>query len=233
MKISTWIALGLISLLAAHAPISKAGDHDHTSLSKRVIMEAEKKFGPEAARRVIAWNDLIMNNQDRPNAEKLKLANDFFNRIPVKSEEELWGHKHWSTPYEMLVRNVGSHADHAIAKYVTLEAMGVAVDHMQLTHVHAVDAPNESHLVLTYRAESRAMPYVLDTLINEVKPASERRDLVPEHSLNETGLWLSDSQADGRNDAKSEADAHIELWNDMNARMDKELLSVEDPSIMW
>lgn len=233
MKTHIWVALGLISLLTVHTPTAEAGDHDHFSISKRVLKQAATIFGPEAANRLLAWNELIKSNGDKPVAEKLKLTNDFFNRIPLKTEVELWGHTHWSTPFEMVTRNGGSHADHVAGKYMTLDALGISVDHLQMTHVHSAATSDLSYMVLTYRSEPNAMPLVLDTLNREIKPANERNDLIPENSLNENGLWLSKSQADGRSDADSEAAAHVELWNDMNARMDKELLSVEDPSLMW
>lgn len=233
MKIHAWIALGFASLFAACPPVAGAVELNHAAISNRIIKETGRKFGPDAANRVIAWSNLVVENKDKPVAEKLVLANDFFNRIPIKSEKDLWGHEHWSTPYEMLTRNGGSHADHAIAKYVTLEAMGVSIDHLHVTHVHSLSAPGQSYMVLTYHSAPGAMPLVLDTMGGQIKPASERKDLVPENSLNDNGLWLSGAQADGRSDANEEAARHIELWNEMNIRMDNELLSAEDPSSMW
>ena len=79
------------------------------------------------------------------------------------------------------------------------------------------------------------MPLVLDTVIGEIKPANERNDLFPQESFNNDGLWLPREQEDGRNAAQLEAGAHIEalahieLWNELNARMDKEFLSIEYP----
>ena len=90
-----------------------------------------------------------------------------------------------------------------------------------------------SYMVLTYQPGPGVIPLVLDTLDGEIKPANERTDLFPEHSLNDNGLWLSKKQKDECNDAREEAAAHVELWNEMNARLDKELLSTENPSQMW
>lgn len=233
MKSNAWITSGLFCLIAACPPAASAAEINHAAISNRVIKETERKFGPDAARRVIAWSDLVMENHHKPVAEKLVLTNDFINRVPVKSDKDLWGHSHWSTPYEMLARNAGSHADHAIAKYVTLEAMGVSVDHLHITHVHSMATPDQSYMVLTYHPEPGAMPLVLDTVSGQIKPANERTDLVPENSFNDNAMWLSTTQSDGRNDANEEAAKHIELWNEMNIRMDQELLSTEDPSSIW
>lgn len=227
MKIRAWIAFCFTVFLVCHTLVAEAVGV-HSSMSKRVIKETGKLYGPDAARRVVLWNELVVNNADKPVAVKLELVNNFFNRIPVASEIEIWKHEHWSTPYEMLAKNVGSHADHAIGKYVTLEGMGIPVEQMHLTHVHSVESPSQSHVVLTYHPTRKAMPLVLDSLRSDIKPADERKDLVPEHSLNDFAAWLSKEQFDGRDDASEEANMHIELWHEMNFRMDRELLSVED-----
>ena len=233
MKVPVWIALGFASLFTVFTLAAEAVELNHAAISKRVIMDTEKAFGPEAASRVAAWNSMVITNKDRPVAEKLAFVNEFFNRIPIKSEKELWDHMHWSTPYEMLTRNAGSQADHVIAKYVTLEAMGVSIDKMRITHVHAMKSTDLSYMVLTYQEERGVMPLVLDTVDSGIRPANERTDLFPEHSLNDNGLWLSNQQKDGRDDAQEEAYKHVELWNEMNARLDKEHLSTDSPDQMW
>ena len=230
MKSHAWFTLCFASFLAAYALIAGAFEVDHSAISNRVFRQTAKVFGQDAVKRVIDWNDLIKNNKDKPIAEKLALTNEFFNRIPIKSDKELWGHTHWSTPYEMLTRNAGSHADHVIGKYVTLEALGIGIQHLHITHVHSAATSDPSYMVLTYNANPGDMPLVLDTVKGEIKPANERKDLVPEDSLNDDGVWLSNKQSDGRNDAQPEATGHIELWHEMNERMDKELLYAEDPS---
>ena len=94
MKIHAWVVLGLISLFAAHAPTAEAVDSNHIAISKKVIRETEARYGPEAASRIVAWNDLVEKNKNKSVAEKLVLTNNFFNHIPIKTSEELWGHTH-------------------------------------------------------------------------------------------------------------------------------------------
>lgn len=228
-----WIAYSLATLLATLPLAASAAEINHTAISNRVIKETGRKFGEDAANRVVAWSNLVIENKDKPIAEKLALANDFVNRVPVRQDRELWGHSHWSTPYEMLARNAGSHADHAIAKYVTLEAMGISVDHLHITHVHSLATPDQSYMVLTYHPEPGAMPLVLDTVNGQIHPANERTDLAPENSFNDNAVWLPGTRNDGRDNLNEEAAQHIELWNDINIRMDNEFLSTEDPSSMW
>ena len=227
-----WTALGFALIFAFCTLTARAVEHNYPAISKKVVQETEKVYGSDAAVRIVAWSDLVKNSRNKPITEKLSLTNNFFNRVPIKSEKELSDHIRWSTPYEMLTRNAGSHADHVIAKYITLEAMGVSIDQMKITHVHSMRSSDLSYMVLTYQSEPGIMPLVLDTMDGEIKPANERTDLFPEHSLNDDGLWLSKKQKDERNDAQEEALTHVELWNEMNARMDKEHLSAEDPSSM-
>ena len=233
MKVPVWLALGFASFFSTCTLVAGAAEINHAAISKRVIRDTERVFGPGAASRIAAWSELVTNNKDKPISEKLALTNSFFNRVPVKSEEEIWGHMHWSTPFEMLLHNAGSQADHTIAKYITLEAMGISIDHMTITHVHSMKSSNLSYMVLTYHEKRGVVPLVLDTMNDEIKPADQRTDLFPEDSLNDSGLWLSNKQKDERNDAQEEAAVHVELWNDMNARLDKEHLSTEDPGQMW
>lgn len=235
MKTRAWIALGLISLFAVYAPTTGAVNHNHAAISKTIIMETERVYGLDAARRVVAWSNLVMQNKDKPTAEKLALTNNFFNLIPIKPDVEIFGYEKWATPFEMLRNNVGSRADHAIGKYVTLEALGVSIDHLQVTHVHSTTTPDFAYMVLTYRSKPSDMPLVLDDVIGEIKPANERNDLFPQDSFNDDGLWLPREQKDGSNDAQveavahEEAVAHVELWNEMNGRMNKELLPIQYP----
>ena len=227
MKTHAWIMFCFVSLFVVQTLTAEAIEIDHTAISQRTINYTKHKYGLDAARRVIAWSNLVIENKDKSIAEKLMLTNKFFNNIPIKSEVEIWGHTHWSTPFEMLARNEGSQADHVIGKYVTLEALGVPITHMHMTHVHSVVVPGQSYMVLTYSSKPDDMPLVLDTAKDEIRPGNERNDLIPEDSLNDDELWLSKTQSDGRNDADTEASTHVELWNEMNKRMDHENLSDE------
>ncbi len=214
----------MIFLLIAQALIAE--ESYVVALTQKVLIGAEATYGPTAPRRLLAWTKLIASNKRKSVAEKLELTNDFFNRIPFKSDMELWGKRnYWPTPVEMLARNGGGHAAFAISKYFTLLALGVSIDQLQITYVTATTLPpaDQAHMVLTYYPRPDAMPLVLDNLDGEVKPANERNDLIPIYSFNGDGLWLAKERGDGR----SAASGHVDLWNEMNARMGKEFLLAE------
>ena len=211
--------LGLALLFTVSALVAE--EDFVIKLTQNVLIGAEATYGPTAPRRILAWLKLIASSKKKSVAEKLELTNDFFNRIPFKSDMELWGKRnYWPTPVEMLASNGGGHTAFAISKYFTLLALGIRIDQLQITYVTATHLPptDQAHMVLTYYPTPDAMPLVLDNLDGEVKPASERNDLVPIYSFNGDGLWLAKERGNGR----SEVSGHVDLWNEMNARMGKE-----------
>lgn len=220
-RFPSWPALGLSLFFIAHVLVAE--ENYNVSITQKALIGAEAKYGPTAPGRLLAWTKLIASSKRKSVAEKLELTNDFFNRIPFKSDMELWGkHNYWPTPLEMLARNGGGHAAFATSKYFTLLALGVRIDQLQITYVNATNLPpaDQAHMVLTYYPTPDAMPLVLDNLDGNVRPANERSDLIPIYSFNGDGLWLAKERGDGR----SAASGHIDLWNEMNARMGKEFL---------
>lgn len=192
-------------------------------LTEKVMASAEKKYGAGARVRLQAWVKLIADNRKKPEAEKLKLANDFFNQIPWASDIEHWGvEDYWATPVEMLASNSGDCEDYAIGKYFTLLALGFPMDRLRINYVlaPAQDPANQAHMVLTYYPKPDAVPFVLDNLIKEIKLASARPDLVPVYGFNGEGLWLAKERASGRAGSSS---SKISLWAQLTERLGKEL----------
>jgi predicted transglutaminase-like cysteine proteinase len=151
--------------------------------------------------------------------EKLTRVNDFFNqRTRFVDDSKLWNVKdYWATPLEFLVKGAGDCEDYAIAKYFTLKALGIDDKKMRLTYVKALKL-NQAHMVLTYFETPRSVPLVLDNLDTAIKPALQRKDLLPVYSFNGTGLWLAKAQGRGKKVGQS---SRVNLWRDLNARMEK------------
>jgi predicted transglutaminase-like cysteine proteinase len=192
-------------------------------LTEKVIASAEKKYGPGARVRLVAWTKLIADNRKKSEADKLKLVNDFFNQVPYVSDMENWNvPDYWATPVEMLASNGGDCEDYAIGKYFTLLALGFPMERLRINYVlaPAQDPLNQAHMVLTYYPKPDAVPFVLDNLVKDIKLASARSDLVPVYSFNGEGLWLAKERASGRASGSS---SKIGLWAQMNERMGKEL----------
>jgi len=91
---------------------------------------------------------------------------------------------------EFLATGAGDCEDFAIAKYFTLLELGVDESKMRITYVKSLRR-NQPHMVLTFFASPKSVPEVLDNLIPEIKPATQRSDLLPVYSFNGTGLWTA------------------------------------------
>lgn len=177
---------------------------------------AERKHGSGAKARIQAWAQLIANNKGKSEPDKLKIVNDFFNKVPYYSDLKHWKkNDYWATPAEMLATNGGDCEDYAIAKYFTLVALGVSSAKLKITYVKAI---TEAHMVLTYYEKANSIPLVLDNLIPHIKPATQRPDLKPIYAFNGDGMWLVKSQTLGRVGDSG----NIRFWREMKARLGKE-----------
>jgi predicted transglutaminase-like cysteine proteinase len=102
-----------------------------------------------------------------------------------------------------------------LAKYFTLKKMGIAESKLNLTYVTSLTL-KQAHMVVTYYESPGAEPLVLDNLVKEIKPASQRSDLLPVYSFNGTGLWLA--KARGRGQLVGDS-TNLKRWQDLMKRM--------------
>ena len=166
-------------------------------ISERTLKKAEDRYGLDARKRLLDWQNLIQT-EGSDNLEKLEKVNRFMNRIPFISDAIHWGKDdYWATPVEFLASNGGDCEDFAIAKYFTLIKLGIAENQLTLTYVKALRL-NQAHLVLTYYAAPGKEPLVLDNIIDSIEPSSKRTDLLPVYSFNGAGLWLAKQRNKGK-----------------------------------
>lgn len=163
----------------------------------RLLLLAGQRYGEIATASVLAWHDLLMVAKTESEAEKLRRVNEFFNRrIRFDDDAAIWNKPdYWATPLETMGRGRGDCEDFTIAKYVTLTLMGVPVDKLRLSYVRArIGGPQstlvQAHMVLSYYPAPDAEPLVLDNLISEIRPASQRPDLALVFSFNADGIWV-------------------------------------------
>lgn len=186
------------------------------TLDSSLLNSAEKKYGNGARKRLLAWQQFVREDTSRTDMEKLEKVNRFFNQVNFVSDAIHWLRKdYWATPVEFLASDGGDCEDFALSKYFTLKMLGVPEKKLNLTYVKAWKL-NQSHMVLTYYKTPGAVPLVLDNLINDIKPATQRPDLLPVYSFNGSGLWLSKERGRGNLVGKSD---RLKLWNDLLERM--------------
>lgn len=193
-----------------------AASNNLFTLSPAILTAVEKQYGMYAKKRLLAWQELIRNNSGFTDGEKLEKVNVFFNRMEFVDDAVHWKKRdYWATPVEFLATSGGDCEDFSLAKYFTLKAMGVAEKKLNLTYVKALRL-NQAHMVLTYHAEPETEPLVLDNLIPEIRPASERQDLLPVYSFNGTGLWLAKARGRGQKVGGSD---RLKRWQELLQRM--------------
>ena len=186
---------------------------------------AKKRYGEMALTTVSQWRLLIDQNKDATDSEKIEHVNNFFNqRIRFRDDLLTWNENdYWATPLETMGRQQGDCEDFSIAKYITLQLMGVPIEKLRMTYVRArIGGPNskvsQAHMVLSYYPEPTAIPMLLDNLIMEIRPASRRPDLTPVFGFNSQGLWVGGAS----NPAINNPSSRLSRWRDMLSRMQQE-----------
>lgn len=215
-RVGRWLICGLL-LLSVMLAGSLSADWDFSVISRK----AEALYGPlgEGRNRIDAWQRLLSTEKQVSEKEKLEVVNQFFNH-QVRYEEDIdnWHvEDYWATPIESLWKGAGDCEDYAIAKYFSLRRLGVPNEKLLITYVKALRL-NRAHMVLTYYSSPNAEPLVLDSLIDGIKPASQRTDLLPVYAFNAEGLWLPGAAGNKRvGDTKK-----LSRWQDVLRKMQAE-----------
>lgn len=211
----------VILLIFLAGSVCQAFAGEKFALDKAALDKAEQLYGPEARRRLLDWQDMINYDSSRTVAEKLKKVNDFINQFDFVSDQNHWGQEdYWATPVEFIASRGGDCEDFSVAKYFTLKAMGVPERKLSITYVKAL-SQDETHMVTTYIERTGAEPLVLDNLVTDILPISQRPDLLPVYSFNDTWLWAATRKGRGKVVGKSD---ELAQWKDLLKRMEKGLI---------
>lgn len=159
----------------------------------RVLSTAELRYGAlgSAEERLQAWAQMLQNSARQPEQQQLETVNRFFNQqLAFRDDKSIWGQvDYWATPVEALVKGAGDCEDFALAKYFSLRQLGVPADRLRITYVKSLKL-NQAHMVLSYYLSDSSDPLVLDNLVGQILPSSQRHDLVPVYAFNAEGLFL-------------------------------------------
>ncbi|WP_160287905.1 cysteine protease LapG [Pseudomonas knackmussii] len=192
-----------------------------------ILRNAEQQWGDlgPARQRIRDWGELLERSQNLDESAKLKAANDFFNAsLAFRDDMSVWHQTdYWATPIEALYKGAGDCEDYAIAKYVTLRQLGIPSDKLRITYVKALRL-NQAHMVLTYYATPGGEPLVLDNLIPQIRPASQRSDLLPVYAFNAEGLWLPGPGGGKRTGSSKQ----LSRWQDLLTKMRAEGLILDE-----
>jgi predicted transglutaminase-like cysteine proteinase len=165
------------------------------------------------------WQSVLAQTKTPSTTEKLKRVNDFFNRsIQFGEDAAVWGQPdYWATPLETMGRGAGDCEDYAIAKYFSLLEAGVDPVKLRLVYVRAKtgSANNlqiQAHMVLAYYPQADQEPLVMDNLDQDIRPASQRADLVPVFSFNRAGIYAGIST---KTIAPAGGTGRLSRWEDL------------------
>ena len=148
---------------------------------------------------------------------KLSLVNDYFNEhVSFAEDMEVWGQiDYWASPLQTLEKGRGDCEDYAIGKYFSLSAAGVPIEQLRLVYVRAqMLHRSQAHMVLAFYENPQSEPLILDSLVTEIRPASQRQDLSPVYSFNGEGLWRGVGTQSTGNSLAS-----LSNWRDILARV--------------
>lgn len=204
----------LLGLLGLAYVSTAAPDFD------KVAVLAMQRYGEQAQETVRAWRRMIEDARALPEAQRLEAVNTFFNRRAAFEDDiVVWQQgDYWATPLEFLGRGAGDCEDFAIAKYLTLQILGIADTRLRLIYVRAnTGGKTVAHMVLGFYPQPTAEPLILDNLITSIRPASSRPDLMPLFSFNGAGLWVGNAAS-----STGDPTARLSRWRDVLDRMQRD-----------
>lgn len=188
----------LLFVLPIFFNIIVGASNDDFFIDNETIKKVEQKYGAFAKNRVNALIKLMNSLKNATEKEKLIKVNHFFNQVRYQSDIITWGEKdYWATRMEFLGKDRGDCEDYAIAKYFTLEQLGISTDKLYLSYVKATKQ-KIAHMVLTYFETKTSVPLVLDNYDKRILPATQRPDLIPVYSFNGNSLYLAKQQGLGK-----------------------------------
>lgn len=196
----------------------------------RMTEQMRDRFSEDRVEVVLRWEALLDEIGAASVQEQLLRVNEFFHRtVRYRLDGQLYGvEDYWATPLETLGHGLGDCEDWAIAKYVSLRHLGIPDEKLRLIYVRAQIGGSRSpisqaHMVLGYYESPEAEPLILDSLLSNVLPASERTDLSPVFSFNAAGIWVGQGPAP----AAGSPTARLSLWRDVLERMRQEGVRIQ------
>jgi len=179
------------------------------------------RFGSSQEKTLKRLNTTLEDARGLDEEDKLVRINDLFNRyIRFEADQDIWGEEdYWATPLETIGKGRGDCEDIAIAKYFSLTTAGVPVNKLRLVYVRATvkhfSGPvQQAHMVLAYYPAPNAEPLILDNLVARIRPAGQRRDLLPIFSFNSEAIWSGVSASA----SKDPGSRQMTRWQDLQQR---------------
>lgn len=188
---------------------------------EQLQQQLSARFGAARLPVLKEWQQTLVAVKNLKEPDKLKRINDYFNKnVTFDDDQSIWEQSdYWATLVETIGQGRGDCEDFAIAKYYSLKEVGVPLAKLRLVYVKAklegASGPIlQAHMVLAYYPAPNADPLVLDNLVPDIRPASQRTDLHPVFSFNSEAIWTGVAE----NSAKKAGTGQLSRWQDLLQR---------------
>ncbi len=142
---------------------------------------------PHGQKIVSAWQRELRFYEGLPLDKMAKRVNSYINDQKYILDNRNWGKSdYWATPVEFFERG-GDCEDFAIAKYVSLRALGVPEERMRIAIVHDLEK-DIPHAVLVVYTDDKAL--ILDNQSERVKASADVSRYRPIFTINRNAWWL-------------------------------------------
>ena len=132
------------------------------------------------------WIQFLASIRHNSVSEKITAVNDYMNQIAFLDDKQNYGQSdYWATPMDFLQRG-GDCEDYALAKYMSLKALGVSTDHMRLAVVYD-DVMSAPHAVLIVYDNGHAN--VLDNQNPIISDSAMLTRYKPIYSISQNAWW--------------------------------------------
>ena len=137
---------------------------------------------------VAEWRKEIQSLKGLPRREQVKRVNDFLNQIEYVDDRTVYGESgYWGATPERFFSGGGDCKDYAIAKYVSLRALGFTDDQLRVAVVQDT-VKNIAHAILIFYSGDEG--YILDNQNKKIERIEAVNRYQPYFSINERSWWL-------------------------------------------
>ena len=133
------------------------------------------------------WAKLITDSKAKDIGAQIQGVNDFMNQAPYVVDMINWGvNDYWSSPGQFFEK-FGDCEDYAIAKFLTLRALGVPSANMRIVALTDLNL-KVAHAIAAVYISGKIL--VMDNQIKPVVDSTTIKHYLPLYSVNEEGWWL-------------------------------------------
>jgi predicted transglutaminase-like cysteine proteinase len=135
---------------------------------------------------LVRWRTFLAGLAGKDAMAQLRAVNAYMNRFPYRTDLETYGvEDYWATPREFFAKG-GDCEDYALAKYLSLRALGWPAERLRLAVIHDKDRDLVHAALIAYHGGGA---YLLDIEIAEVTEQRQVARYVPIFAISETGWW--------------------------------------------